>query len=77
MLCLTNGQKIKVTHKIRIMFEVEDLLHASLATVSRCGMVYMEPEQLGWRNLVESFARFKIPKGFSADFRKIFTCLFQ
>lgn len=77
MLCLTNGQKIKVTHKIRIMFEVEDLLHASLATVSRCGMVYMDPEQLGWKNLVQSFARFQIPKAFPVEFRQMFTALFE
>lgn len=48
VLCLTNGQKIKLTKWMTMMFEVEDLQSASPATVSRCGMIFMEPVQLGW-----------------------------
>lgn len=48
MLCLSNGQRIKLPATFTMLFEVNDLAVASPATVSRCGMVYLEPVHLGW-----------------------------
>ena len=47
-LCLANGQRLKLRPQMRMLFEVNDLLVASPATVSRCGMVYLTQEELGW-----------------------------
>ena len=48
MLCLANGQRIKMPETCTMMFEVQDLRVASPATVSRCGMVHLEAIHLGW-----------------------------
>ena len=56
-LCLVNGERIKLNHSIRILFEVQDLAVASPATVSRCGMVYITPSELGWRPYFNSWVR--------------------
>uniref|UniRef100_A0A8C5W1I2 Dynein axonemal heavy chain 14 n=1 Tax=Microcebus murinus TaxID=30608 RepID=A0A8C5W1I2_MICMU len=54
-LCLANSERIALTNKIRVIFEVDSLSQASPATVSRCAMVYMDPFDLGWEPYAKSW----------------------
>lgn len=40
LLTLPNGERLALPRNVRIVFEVQDLKNATLATVSRCGMVW-------------------------------------
>ncbi|XP_073833430.1 dynein heavy chain at 16F isoform X2 [Musca autumnalis] len=62
MLCLANSERIKLTAWVHMVFEVQDLVQASPATVSRCGMVYVDPEDLGWQPLLDSWKSGDIQK---------------
>ncbi|CAH8587314.1 unnamed protein product [Heterobilharzia americana] len=48
LLTLANGERIRLQSHCAMLFEVGDLQYASPATVSRCGMVYIDPKYLGY-----------------------------
>ncbi|KAJ9657280.1 dynein heavy chain [Neophaeococcomyces mojaviensis] len=44
LLTLPNGERLNLPSNVRVMFEVESLKYATLATVSRCGMVWFSDD---------------------------------
>ena len=60
LLTLPNGERLNLPPNVRIMFEVEHLRYATLATVSRCGMIWfsedvVEPPMV-YRQYLDSLA---------------------
>ena len=56
-LCLANGERIKLKIEMKMLFEVMDLAVASPATVSRIGVVFMTPSDLGWMPYITSWTQ--------------------
>ena len=54
LLTLPNGERIRLRDHCKLLFEVANLAHASPATVSRCGMVYVDPKTLGFQPICTS-----------------------
>ncbi|XP_069092738.1 dynein axonemal heavy chain 6 isoform X2 [Pleurodeles waltl] len=76
MLCLANSERIKLTPEIHMVFEVQDLKVASPATVSRCGMVYIDSEELKWMPYVETWMA-GLPSTINAETKQYLLELFK
>ncbi|CDJ60958.1 hypothetical protein EMWEY_00008520 [Eimeria maxima] len=59
LLTLSNGERIRLEKHCALLFEVSDLKYASPATVSRCGMVYVDQRDLGSAPYYDAWARSK------------------
>lgn len=64
LLTLPNGERLSLPSNVRIMFEVETLKYATLATVSRCGMVWFNDDTVTPDLLIENALAFLRTKNF-------------
>ncbi|XP_061897473.1 cytoplasmic dynein 1 heavy chain 1 isoform X1 [Entelurus aequoreus] len=55
LLTLPNGERLSLPPNVRVMFEVQDLKYATLATVSRCGMVWFSEDVLSTDMVFNNF----------------------
>ncbi|KAJ1453028.1 P-loop containing dynein motor region D4-domain-containing protein [Pelagophyceae sp. CCMP2097] len=55
ILTLANGDRMPMTDNVKIMFEVETLVNASPATVSRAGIIYIADVELDWEAVCDAW----------------------
>ncbi|KAG8226803.1 hypothetical protein J437_LFUL002849 [Ladona fulva] len=55
VLTLASNERIALSPNMRLLFEIASLRTATPATVSRAGILYMNPQDLGWNPYVTSW----------------------
>ena len=55
ILTLASNERIALNPEMRLLFEISNLRTATPATVSRAGILYVNPEDLGWNPHVTSW----------------------
>ncbi|XP_070583565.1 dynein axonemal heavy chain 11 isoform X3 [Erythrolamprus reginae] len=55
VLTLASNERIPLTPSMRLLFEIHHLKTATPATVSRAGILYVNPQDLGWNPYVASW----------------------
>ncbi len=55
VLTLVSNDRIPFTPTMRMILEIQDMKHASPATVSRGGVLYINETDIGWKPYVESW----------------------
>ncbi|CAM4852615.1 unnamed protein product [Rotaria socialis] len=72
LLTLANGERIRLQSHCAMLFEVGDLQYASPATVSRCGMVFVDPKDLKYRPFWTRWCSLREKKDEQKCFNRLF-----
>ena len=57
VLTLASNERIPLNATMRLLFEISHLRTATPATVSRAGILYINPQDLGWGRFGTGLAR--------------------
>ncbi|XP_018058898.1 PREDICTED: dynein heavy chain 9, axonemal [Atta colombica] len=61
VLTLASNERIALTKHMRLLFEISNLRTATPATVSRAGILYINPQDLGWSPFITSWIEMRDP----------------
>ncbi|CAK9041276.1 unnamed protein product, partial [Durusdinium trenchii] len=76
VLTLVSNERIPFTPTMRMLLEIQDMKHASPATVSRGGVLYINETDVGWKPFVESWREQMDPVA-QSTFYMLFTHQFE
>ncbi|NXJ94967.1 DYH17 protein, partial [Corythaixoides concolor] len=82
VLTLASNERIPLNPTMRLLFEISHLRTATPATVSRAGILYINPTDLGWNPIVSSWIETRTVQSEKANLMILFdkylpTCLEQ
>uniref|UniRef100_A0A8C0VE51 Dynein axonemal heavy chain 17 n=1 Tax=Cyanistes caeruleus TaxID=156563 RepID=A0A8C0VE51_CYACU len=72
VLTLASNERIPLTPTMRLIFEISHLRTATPATVSRAGILYINPADLGWNPIVASWIETRTVKSEKAALMILF-----
>ncbi|NXH39972.1 DYH17 protein, partial [Dicaeum eximium] len=72
VLTLASNERIPLTPTMRLIFEISHLRTATPATVSRAGILYINPTDLGWSPIVTSWIETRTEKSEKAALTILF-----
>eukprot|EP00494_Astrolonche_serrata_P033912 UN34181 len=72
VLTLVSNERIPFADCMRLLIEVKHLENATPATVSRAGILYVNPGDVGWRPMVDSWIDSREDKSEQSTLRALF-----
>ena len=72
MLTLASNERIPLSASMRLLLEINHMVHCSPATVSRGGVIYLNADDIGWSPVVESWIQGREDKAFRPLLTELF-----